>query len=83
VLTAGAGHGVLTLFLRQTQIVSAGRTFSVNVGFSVSVFALLQIGKLLYCVDNLVKLLVFLLPSVNIFREDTVYCKNKNNAFDR
>ena len=47
VLTAGANYGVLTLFLRQTKVVSAGRTFFVHVGFLVSLFAFLKLDKLL------------------------------------
>ena len=57
---------MLTLFLRQTKVVSAGRTFFVHVGFLVSLFAFLKLDKLLRLVKELDKFLVFLLSFVNV-----------------
>ena len=66
VLAAGADYGVLTLLLRQAQIVFTGRTFSVYVGLSVAHFAFLQVVYFLYLFANADKFLIFLLSFVNI-----------------
>ena len=82
-LAAGAGNCVLTLGPRQTQIVSAGGTLSVNVGLSIPVFTLLQVDKFLEFINHLVKPLVFSLSFVDVFGEYAVYCKNEENCFYR
>ena len=65
-LAAGTNNCVLTLFLREPQVVLAGGTFSVNVGFSVPVFTFLQIDELFRLIRKFDKFLVFLLSFVNI-----------------
>ena len=57
---------MLSLFPRQAKVVFAGRTLLVNVGLSVSIFALLQLEKLLRLVGVFDEFLVFLLSFVNI-----------------
>ena len=66
-LTAGADNGVLALLLRQSEIVLAGGTPSVNVGILVALFTFLQLEEFLRLVDNFNKFLVLLLSFVNIF----------------
>ena len=65
-LAAGTNNGMLTLLLRQTKIVLAGRTSSVNVGILVALFTLLQIEELFWFINKLNEFLVFLLSFVNV-----------------
>jgi hypothetical protein len=57
---------MLTFFLWETKIVLAGRTSSVNVGFTVAYLAFLKVEELLRLIDEFDKFLVFLLSFVNI-----------------
>ena len=65
-LTAGTNYGMITLFSGKTKVVLAGRTLSVNVSLLVAFFALLKIEELFRFIRKSNKLLVFLLPFVNI-----------------
>ncbi len=66
VFTAGADNGVLSLLLWKAKIVFAGRTFSVNVSFSVTALAFLKVEKFSRPFDKLQKRQIFLLPFVYV-----------------
>ena len=65
-LTAWANDSVLSPLLWQAQVVLAGGTLLINMGFSITHFALLKIDHLLRLFDQGYKFLVFLLSFVNI-----------------
>ena len=57
---------MLTIFSGQTQIVFAGGTFSVNVGFSIPILTLQEIEIFLWFINKFKKFFVFTLSFVNI-----------------
>lgn len=66
VLTAGAGNGVLTLFLRQAQIIFACGALLVYVSFPVPKFTFYKLEEIIRLFPDFHKSKVLLLSFVNI-----------------